>query len=83
MRMGINMITFCNHTTFKDLCPDCKNINTIIEAEALLFRAQSLLDESDKGRQLFEEIQDYYKEYILPTHKEDEWTSNDILEREG
>ena len=41
----------------------------LIEAEALLFRSQLLLDGQDYSEKLFVEINDYYKQYILPTHK--------------
>ena len=41
----------------------------LIEAEALLFRSQLLLDGQDCSEKLFVEINDYYKQYILPTHK--------------
>ena len=43
--------------------------NQLIEAEALLFRSQLLLDGQDCSEKLFVEINDYYKQYILPTHK--------------
>ena len=50
-----------------EICAGCY-MEQLIEAEALLLRCQKLLNGKDAATDLYCEINDYYKQYIQPTH---------------